>query len=382
MFTLLLIPLRALAFALGLLGVIGTCISALRTFVLPRSAPDRISRSVFIGVRALFELRKKRLETYAQRDRAMELYAPISLIVLLCTWLLCIQIGYMGMYWAVDGQSIYDAYKISGSSLLTLGFTLVDNLPTTVLTFSEATIGLILIALLISYLPTIYSAFQRRESAVTMLEIRAGSPPSAVEMLIRYTRLQRLDQLGEIWKSWEVWFVDIEESHTSLAALSFFRSPQPQRSWITAAATVLDAASLVRSSVDIPTDSQADLCIRAGYLALRYIASFFRIAFNPEPLATDPISISRAEFDEALSELADAGVPLKPDREQAWQDFAGWRVNYDTVVLALAELTMAPAARWSSDRQLNRASEIVLRWRKGGKPVEKHEFIPPSSLQS
>jgi hypothetical protein len=81
MFTLLLIPLRALAFALGLLGVIGTCISALRTFVLPRSAPDRISRFVFIGVRALFELRKKRLETYAQRDRAMELYAPISLIV-------------------------------------------------------------------------------------------------------------------------------------------------------------------------------------------------------------------------------------------------------------------------------------------------------------
>ena len=381
MLTLLLIPLRAFAFVLGLLVVISTCISALRTFVLPRSAPDTISRAVFIWVRALFELRKKRLETFVQRDRAMELYAPLSLIALLCTWLICIQVGYMGMYWAVDGQSVYDAFKISGSSLLTLGFTLVDNLPTTILTFSEATIGLILIALLISYLPTIYSAFQRREGAVTMLEIRAGSPPSAVEMLIRYTRLKRLDELGEIWRSWEMWFVDIEESHTSLAALSFFRSPQPHRSWITAAGAILDVASLVRSSVDIPTDSQADLCIRAGYLALRYIASFFRIAYNSEPQATDPISISRAEFDEALRELEDAGVPLKPDREQAWKDFAGWRVNYDTVLLALSELMMAPVARWSSDRQLDTTSEIVLRWRKGGKPIERHEFIPPSSLE-
>jgi hypothetical protein len=381
MLTLLLIPLRACAFGLGLLVVIITCISALRTFVLPRSAPDVISRSVFIWMRALFELRKKRMETFAQRDRAMELYAPLSLITLLCAWLICIQAGYMGMYWAVDSESIYDAFKISGSSLLTLGFTLVDNLPTTILAFSEATIGLILIALLISYLPTIYSAFQRRESAVTMLEVRAGSPPSAVEMIIRYTRLKRLDELGEIWKSWEMWFVDIEESHTSLAALSFFRSPQPHRSWITAAGTILDAAALVRSSVDIPTDSQADLCIRAGYLALRYIAAFFRIAYNPEPQPTDPISISRTEFDEALHELEDAGVPLKPDREQSWKDFVGWRVNYDTVLLPLTELTMAPVARWSSDRRLDKNSEVVLRWRKGEKPVERHEFIPPSSLE-
>src|SRR5258708_39527866 len=136
---------------------------------------------------------------------------------------------------------------MSGSSVLTLGFALVDNFPTTVLAFSEATIGLILIALLIAYLPTIDSAFSRREAAVTMLEVRAGSPPSAVEMIIRYTRLKRLEQLGELWKAWEVWFVDLEESHTSLSALSFFRSPQPHRSWVTAAGAVLDGAALARS---------------------------------------------------------------------------------------------------------------------------------------
>lgn len=375
--------LRSIAFLLGIVIVIGTFISALRTFVLPRSAPDIINRTTFIVVRQIFDLRINRQKTFEARDRSLELYAPMTLIALLVVWLLCIQIGYMGMYWAIDGEFWYSLFKISGSSLLTLGFTLVDNLPTTILVFSEATLGLILIAMLISYLPTIYSAFSRREEAVTLLEVRAGSPPSAVEMIERYTRLQRLPLLGdEIWAPWEVWFVDIEESHTSLAALSFFRSPQPHRSWITAAGAVLDAASLILSAVDTPRDTRADLCIRAGYLSLRYIAAFFRIHYNANPTADDPIRVTRAEFDAALERLAASNVPLKPDREQAWRDFRGWRVNYDTVLIGLAELIMAPSAPWSSDRQLEYASRIMLRWRHGygHKMLETHPWVPPSNI--
>jgi len=376
----LLLLVRIAVFALGAYLVFRACLSALRTFVLPRSAPDRFNRTTFIMMRRLFELRSKRMQTYLERDKAMELFAPTALVTLLVVWLFTINLGYIAMNWAIDVQSWYDAFKISGSSLLTLGFALVDNFPTAVLVFSEATIGLILIALLIAYLPTIYSAFSRREAAVTMLEIRAGSPPSAVELITRYSRLNRLEQLGELWTSWEAWFVDLEESHTSLAALSFFRSPQPHRCWVTAAGAILDGAALVRSAVDTPTDSQADLCIRAGYLALRYIAAFFIIPYNSHPSPDDPISITRAEFEAALDEMAAAGVPLKADREQAWCDFAGWRVNYDTVLLALAELMIAPPARWSSDRRLTNAPPAILRWRKGQKLVETHEWIPPSSI--
>ncbi len=376
--TLLFLCLRIIAFVLGAMIVSGTFISALRTFVLPRSAPDIINRNVFIGVRRCFELRSRPLQSFAQRDRAMELYAPVCLIALLTTWLVCIQLGYMCMYWALNTTSWYAAFKVSGSSLLTLGFSLVDNFPTTVLTFSEATIGLILVALLIAYLPTIYAAFARREEAVTMLEVRAGAPPSAVEMIIRYHRLRRLEQLGEIWTAWEVWFVDIEESHTSLAALSFFRSPQPHRSWVTAAGTVLDTAALTLSAVDTPHDTQADLCIRAGYLALRYICDFFRITYDANPAPTDPTSITHAEFTAALDVLAQAGVPLKPDREQAWRDYNGWRVNYDAVLLNLAELTVAPYAPWSSDRQLQHAPRTVLRWRRGRRPPKIREWLPPA----
>ena len=137
----LLLLVRIVVFALGAYLVFRACLSALRTFVLPRSAPDRFNRTTFIVVRQLFEWRSKRLQTYAERDRAMELYAPVALIALLVVWLFSINLGYIAMDWAIDAQSWYVAFKLSGSSLLTLGFALVDNFPTTVLVFSEATIA-------------------------------------------------------------------------------------------------------------------------------------------------------------------------------------------------------------------------------------------------
>jgi hypothetical protein len=113
----------------------------------------------------------------------------------------------------------------------------------------------------------------------------------------------------------------------------------------------LDAAALSLSTVDMPSDPQAALCIRAGYLALRRIADFFKINYNPDPAyPDDPISITPEEFEQACKRMAEQDIPLKANREQAWRDFAGWRVNYDQVLLALARLTMAPPAPWSSDR--------------------------------
>ncbi|GAC1429711.1 MAG: hypothetical protein NVS4B1_24430 [Ktedonobacteraceae bacterium] len=345
-----LFPLRLLSFLAGFAVVFYVLISVIRTFVLPRSAPDKLVRIVFITMRKIFDLRISIEQEYERRDEIMALYAPCTLVILPAVWLVCVLSGYMAMFWATTGQPLYALYKISGSSLFTLGYAVVDDFVTTSLIFTEAAIGLFLVALLIAYLPTMYAAFSKREAAVTMLEVRAGSPPSAVEMLSRFYRLERLDKLGELWVTWELWFVDIDESHTSLAALSFFRSPQSNRSWITAAGTILDAAALVSSTVDIPKDTQADLCIRAGFIALRHISDFFGIPYNANPRPDDPISIAQEEFDGVYDKLAAVGVPLKPDREQAWRDFRGWRVNYDSVLIHLAGLTMAPWTQWSSDR--------------------------------
>lgn len=222
--------------------------------------------------------------------------------------------------------------------------------------------GLFSVTLLITYLPSMYSAFSRRETHVALLEVRAGSPPSAVEFVIRHHRIGWLDDLDDYWLEWERWFTELEEAHTSYAALNFFRSPQPERLWITAAGTVLDSASLMASSVATGSLGPQGVCIRSGYIALRRIAEFFEIPFDPDPSPDDPISIARAEFDEAGEQLKADGVPLVADRDQAWRDFAGWRVNYDTVLLSLAQIMMAPSAPWTADRSAVGHRRFRVRW--------------------
>ena len=123
----------------------------------------------------------------------------------------------------------------------------------------------------------------------------------------------------------------------------------------------MDGAALMHAAVDAPRNSESQLCIRAGYVALRHIADFFRIPYNANPNFSDYISITREEFEEALDQLAANGVPLKADRDQAWKDYSGWRVNYDTVLLAICELIMAPYAPWSSDRGLQRSVFKIMR---------------------
>lgn len=343
--------LRVGVFGLGFSLVVLALLSAVLTLVLPRSAPDLFTRLVFVTVRNLFGIGLKFVRNYQEMDRLMALYAPVGLLTLVPGWLLLVFLGYTGMIWAAADIGWYQAFKISGSSLLTLGIATEEGLLITLLEFSEAAIGLMLVALLIGYLPTIYAAFSRREAMVTMLEVRAGSPPSAVEMLSRFQRIQGLAALSSQFAAWENWFADIEESHTSLPALVFFRSPWPDRSWITAAGAVLDAAALRQSVVDLPTEPQASLCIRAGFIALRRISNFFNIPYNPDPhYPQESISVSRADFDQACAALAQVGVPLKSDMEKAWVDYAGWRVNYDRVLLALANLTMAPESPWTGRR--------------------------------
>jgi len=338
-------------FIAGVTTVILTLFSALSTFVLPRAARSQLNRVVFGVLRRVFEFILHFVKGYPRRDAIMAYYAPIGLMLLVPTWYFLISLGYAAMYWALGVGDAVASLRLSGSSLFTLGFETNQVFGITSIVFSEAMLGLIMVALLIAYLPTMYAAFARREQAVNLLEVRAGSPPSASEMLQRFNRIHGLNKLGDYWRTWETWFADIEESHTTLPTLIFFRSPRAENSWITAAGAVLDAASITLSAIDIPYESSAALNIRAGFLALRRIANYFDIPNPQNPSYPEfSICVERSEFDSLLDELAAAGLPLKPDREQAWRDFAGWRVNYDRSLILLCGLVMAPSASWSSDR--------------------------------
>ena len=355
------IVLRVVATVGGIALVLWAVLSAMKTIVLPRAEASIVVTALFINLRRVFDVICSPKRSYAFRDRVMAYYAPTGLLLLPVTWVTMVLLGYTGIFWGTGIKPLSEALAISGSSLLTLGFDRPANIGHIVISFTEALLGLGIVALVISYLPSIYGAFSRRETLVATLEARAGLPPSPAEFLVRYARIGWLDNLDEeLFDSWETWFAEIEESHTSQPSLNFLvhpaRTEPTPRGW-------LDTAAISNSLIAKPHDARVDLLIRSGFLCLRRIADYFGIAYDPDPRPDDPISVTRREFNLLCVELEAAGVPLKPDRDQAWRDFAGWRVNYDTVLIALCVLVMAPPAIWSSDRATTTRMRIKARRR-------------------
>jgi hypothetical protein len=350
---------RVLAFLAGAAVVLATVASAVKTVVVPRAEPVLLARGVFVSMRRPFDLRVRRAATWEEADRIMSRFAPFALLTLPLVWVAILFVGFMPIYWALGVDWPRGAFEQSGSSLVTLGFAADRHGPVVAATVVQATLGVGLVALLISILPTMYQLFSRREVLVSQLDVRAGTPATPVALFRRAKLIGWIEHLDGFWLDWERWFTEVEESHTSYLALPFFRSPHHGRSWITAAGAVLDTAALRASAIDLPRSWQAELCLRAGYLALRRIAGAFGIRVDLDPAPTDPISITRDEFDQVLAQLTEVGVPLKSDRDQAWRDFAGWRVNYDTALLTLCGLLMAPVSPWSSDRSINYRVHLV-----------------------
>jgi hypothetical protein len=348
-------------FVAGVALVVIVLDSALRTFVLPRGVFVRFTRFVSVCVRKLFDIRLHFAKTYEARDRVMALFGPVAMFALVIIWLVMILAGFTAMFVAVENVGWKEGFFQSGSSMFTLGFEPPIGFWAATLGFVEAGLGLGLLALLIAYLPTIYGAFSRREVLVAHMSARAGTPPSAVDLLRRAYLIGRIDNLDELWVEWQLWFAELQETHTSLGFVNWFRSPDPDRSWITAAGAVLDAAAMMNSTIAGPNQPMASLCIRSGFTALRSIARFFNMPHPEDPAPDDPISISREEWEDACRSLEAAGVPLREDRDQAWRDFAGWRVNYDIPLVMLAGLLVAPYAPWSSDRSIPFKVRIIRR---------------------
>lgn len=361
------VALRVLASVVGVVIVVSTLLTAVRTLVVPRAESVGLTRWVFSVLRKVFDGLAWLRSDPRWVDRVMSLYAPVGLLSLPLVWLTLIFVGFALLFWA-SGEPLLNAFDVSGSSLLTLGFTKPGSGLGIALAFVGAALVMaIVVLLLVTYLPTLNAAFAEREKQVVMLEARAGAPATGVEFIERMWRIRGLDHLDPVWEAWEEWFAQVQASHTSLPALAFFRSQRPDQSWVTSAGAVLDAAALFVSCVDhrelfrrgngveeVPPgpirEPNAELCIRAGYLCLRDIAAYFRVAFDPDPRPDDPVAVTREEFDDAWTRMAAVGVPLRGDPDDAWRAFAGWRVNYETTLLGMANLVVAPEAPWNADR--------------------------------
>lgn len=332
-------------FVVGFAIVVNTLLSAIRTVVIPHGKSVRLTQGVFRGSRRVARWYAKIDRSPARQHGALQMTLALGLLALPLMWLTSGVFGYLLMFKALGATSWRNAYDLAGSSMFTLGFAKPEDLPKLTLSFTAAALAISILALLlVTYLPTIYAAYTHRETRLTSFETIAGDPPNVVAMMIRAHELTDLERLPDLWDGWRDWFAELRESHTALPAVAFLGSSREDRNWVATVGTLLDAASVSLGVLDIDDDPNAALCIRSGSLALRDIAAYFGIEVNHDPAPDAPISTDRATWDLAYDAFADAGLPVV-DREAAWTSWAGWRVNYDEPLVALAALTASPTSR-------------------------------------
>ena len=354
---------RIAAALFGVALVFAVLISALETVVLPRNGFTRITRCVFsLADRVLVH----RWRNAALRTNLRGLYAPVALVSLPLVWMLSVTFGFSFIFWSISHDTPQRSFEISGSSLFTLGFAEPEGSARIWLTFVEATIGLGLVALLISYLPTIYSAHHEREKGISVLKPFAGTPPSPVDLLANLRRLGTLDN-PELWRTSSNWMLDLDQTHTAFPALCYFPEASTDQSWVASVGALLDGAALLLSASDFNTEAHAADEIKGPMMALAYgmptlvaiglsaglpidppVRLMSLLAQSTEPAPT--ISVGRDEYLAALDRLHPL-LPVPADqREQCWQRFAWIRSGYDRALRGLAGLTLASTAEWTTDR--------------------------------
>ena len=305
---------------------------------------NRVTLASFVKIAS----RSPRYETV---DARLAPVGPVALILQLILWLTCFFFGFTLMQWPY-AESFTRALRLAGSGLLTVGLATPDvGHASAAVTLISAATGAIVIALQIAYLPAIYSAYNRREALVTMLESRAGVPAWGPELLVRHRLVEITDTLPELYDEWEQWSAEVSESHTTYPVLMHFRSPEPWYSWVLALLAVLDAAAMHLSLNPETAPSEARLCLRMGFTAFRRIATSLGWEYDPDPTPDGEISLTFAEFELAVGLLKEAGFDTERTPEQAWPHFTGWRINYEMLAYRLADATVAPPAPWSGPRR-------------------------------
>jgi len=334
---------------------VGTLRSALRTIVIPRGIPDRLSRVLFLALDAVTAWRAGHAPSSVRAvDRRTATLAPRLLLLQLTAWLGGVWLAGAGVQWALGGGSAGSVFSASASALTTLGVS--SSGATSAAGYLEAVLGLGLLAVIIGYLPSFYAAFSRREAMVSKLAMRTGMPPHGAAILGHLWRpVGAPTILNEAWKLWEDWFIELGESHTSFPVLAFYHSPQTEKSWITAAGAILDSAALALAAVDADWGPEAEMCLHAGIVSLRHIADFHGISYHASYFRDDDetIAVREDEMVAACQELRAAGLPVVSDLGSAYEQFRARRVDYDHLVLALCAYLYAPPAPWSSDKAVS-----------------------------
>ena len=317
------------------------------TIVVPRPTPGwfRIGRYVirfaWRGLRTAADWRGG-----SARDRWLGLFAPAATIMLLFAWLFSLIVAFGLILYALRGDlsppppDLGTALYFAASSILTIGYgdIVATDGVARIVVVSGAAVGLGLVALVVTFLFSLYGSYQRREAPVVLLQAKAGSPPSAVVLLENLARMELIDKLPEFVRGWESWEVEVLDSHVAYPLLGYFRSSHDNLSWISALGAVLDTATLISTTIlDIPR-GQAELVIALGNHLVEDISN---LGFR-RGAAT---GIRREDFDAVHARLAAAGYHLV-DADEAWPHFTAVRADYETRLEQMANYWDVPNVSW------------------------------------
>ena len=354
--------MSVVATIVGLIVVVVTVADVVLTMVLPRrpSGVERLSLQVNRIVRFLFVAVSHLAKTYERQDAILAPTGPVALVAQLLFWAACLVLGF-GLILVGAGASFADGLLQALTALFTVGAVHSGGPADTGVDISVGAIWVVIVALQIAYLPALYGSFNRRESLVALLESRAGVPAWGPELLARHQLVEITDTLPSLYAAWEEWAADVAETHTTYPVLLVFRSPEPWYSWLLGILAVLDAAAMHLALAPSRAPSQARLCLRMGFTLLNRIAIMLGWEVDPDPNPEGPIDLTFAEFEQAVTMLVSVGFPTERSAEDAWADFRGWRVNYETVAYGLADRLTVPPAPWSGQRRHLRSGVVEPR---------------------
>jgi len=286
-----------------------------------------------------------------KREHRLAVYAPLSVFVLLAVWGLALILGYGLLYDAVRDQlrppppDFMESFYFSATTLLPLSYG--DILPAAglvrLVTLAESATGVLLIAIVVTLLFSLFESFQRREEQVVALDALAGAPPSGVTILENATRDGLAEELTRTFEEWRHWSAAVLESHLAYPTLLYFRSSHDNEAWINSFGAVMDAATLIVSTIEDVPHGPAQLMLKVGGHLVEDFGWYLGL-----PTSSDPI-VEREEFEQARNRLTEAGYRCR-EPDQAWAEFARRRSVYASPLNRLAHYMAVVPAQWIGDR--------------------------------
>lgn len=370
------------AFAAGAAIFLIVLWDAFESIILPRRVTRRfrLARVFYKSTWRIWKLVMRLVSSRKRREALLGFYGPLSLLVLVAVWAVGLVLGFGLMQYGAgsavnmsgtEPSFMTDIY-LSGTTFFTLG--LGDVVPRSALAralvVAEAGFGFGFLAAVIGYLPFIYGSFSKREVDISLLDSRAGTPPTAGELLRRHSYVHGLEALRELLKDWELWAAELMESHLSYPVLAFFRSQHDNQSWIASLTAILDTCALLMVGIEDACEKQAELT----FAIARHAVADLSQVFGTAPVALPHDRLRAEELRRIRDTLAQHGLKLL-DGEDADRRLVELRRMYEPYIHALAAYLNQTLPPWIPQKK-GKDNWQTTAWGQSAGLVEKEKEAP------